>query len=470
MIDVRLLLDAWPWVLGLTAFAIIARPIATSTALTLAGIPREDARRAGLALVPLGEFSFLVAQLGVGSKVLPPTFYPMAVGASILSVFLMPMINRHGAGIVAAVGRAEPRWLKKALDTYDTWLAQLGKQRTGRVWWTLSRKRFAQIGLEMLFVTGLLIFSDRLLAALEGSDFLARFNGPTVRFVFWTVVGVAALIPLVAIWRNISALAMIFGETAGANSRVPAAVASTGIKGFGVLLLTYWLLQIMPIDDISQWSWLLIVAILVLAIAVFYRRLIYWHSEWQYSMQTTLNTPNEPAQRKAPAWTERSAGWSLNVQEHTVPERARCAGRTIGELAVRSRLGCTIAEIDRQGLTISAPSPSEKLYPGDRLLLLGEEDNVRRARAELSQTTPTSEQDFQEAVLESVEVSAGSRLGATLAELQIPLKTGVLLVGIERDGQRINNPSGAEKVMPGDRLLMLGTPKRLKRFREWIDT
>lgn len=468
MIDVRLLLDVWPWVLGLTAFALVARPIATSLALTLVGTPARDARIAGLVLVPLGEFSFLVAQLGISSAVLPSTFYPMAVGASILTVFLMPIVNRHAARIVDAIERLEPAWSKRALATYATWLGQLGNQGAGRLWWKLSRKRFAQIALEMLFVTGLLIFSERMLVALQQARILPAVDGHTLRFVFWGVVGVAALLPLLAIWRNISALAMIFGETAGASSRVPAAVASTGIKAFGILVLAYWLLQIIPLYDVSQWGWMIILGVLLLALVVFYRKLIYWHSEWQYSMETTLNTPNDPGTRPPPAWTEHSAEWALNVQEHTVPERAAYSGRTIGDLAVRSRLGCTIAEINRQGHVIIAPSPAEKLYPGDQLLLLGEAEQIQRARAELEMTTPTTEQDFREALLETVEVVDGPHVGARLADLHIPRITGVLLVGIDRDEQRIANPSGSERIMTGDRLLVLGTPRRLKRFRDWL--
>lgn len=472
MIDIRLLLSAWPWVLGLTAFAMIARPIAATFALTIVGTPGNDARRAALVLVPLGEFSFLVAQLGVGSGVLPATFYPMAVGASILTVFLMPVMNRHSAKIVAASERMEPAWLKKALATYATWLTQLGRQGAGRLWWRLSKKRIAQIGLEMLFITGLLIFSERMLGALQEAEILAGIDPATMRFVFWTVIGVATLIPLLAIWRNISALAMIFGETAGTSSRVPARVASTGIRAIGILGLAYWLLQILPLYDVSHWGWLIIGAILLLAVTVFYRRLVYWHSEWQYSLETTLNTPNVPSdsKRRPSAWTERSSEWSLNVHEYDVPERAAYAGRTIGDLGMRSRFGCTIAEINRQGHTIAAPSPNEKLYPGDRLLLLGEEEQIRRAREELSLTTPASDQEFREAILESVEVSDISpRLGATLAELQIPLNTRVLLVGIDRDQGRISNPSGTDRILRGDRLLVLGTPRRLKNFREWLE-
>lgn len=471
MIDIRLLLGAWPWVLGLTAFAMIARPIATSIALTVVGTPPSEARRAGLALVPLGEFSFLVAQLGVGSKVLPEAFYPMAVGASVLTVFLMPIINRQSDRIVGVLDRLEPAWMEKALATYATWLGQLGRQGAGRLWWKLGKKRLVQITLEMLFVTGLLIFSNRMLEALKATRLVATVDPATLQTVFWAVIAVCALIPLVAIWRNVSALAMIFGESAGASSRVPAAVASTGIRAVGILGLAYWLLQIIPLGELSNWGWIAIIAIVLLALAVFYRRLIFWHSEWQYSLERTLSTPNvtNDVIHRMPSWTERSAEWSLDAHELEISERAACAGRSIGELGVRSRFGCTIAEINRQGYIITAPSPAERLFPGDRLLLLGQAEQIAQAREELNRLAADGERDLQDSVLETVEVPPGPRVGITLAQLQIPTKTRVLLVGIDRDTRRISNPSGSETIQAGDRLLVLATPRRLKRFRAWLE-
>ncbi|MBI4626072.1 MAG: cation:proton antiporter [Verrucomicrobia bacterium] len=121
MIDLQLLADVWPTILGLTALALVGRPIACSAALILVGTGPREARRASLLLTPLGEFSFIIAQLGISTAILPPSFYPIAVGASILTVLATPLMNRHRDAILRAADRLEPRWLRQTLEAYHGW-------------------------------------------------------------------------------------------------------------------------------------------------------------------------------------------------------------------------------------------------------------------------------------------------------------------------------------------------------------
>ena len=74
---------------------------------------------------------------------------------------------------------------------------------------------------------------------------------------------------------------------------------------------------------------------------------------------------------------------------------------------MRSRHGCSIAEINRHGYAIIAPPPTERLYSGDRLLLLGEDDQIRRARQDLEMMQAPGEREFRETLLETVEVTGG---------------------------------------------------------------
>jgi monovalent cation:H+ antiporter-2, CPA2 family len=387
MIDVRLLPDVWPWVLGLSVFTLVGRALALSLALLAVGTPLREARRAGLALTPLGEFTFVIAQVGVGAAVLPPEFYPIAVGVSIITVLLAPLLNRHAEPVLRVVERLEPAWFHRLVGTWHDWLSQLGGINRG-VWWRLSRGRLVQIGLEVLFVTGLLIFSERLFEALAASPLAAGQSRAMLQLVFWSGMALLVLIPLVAIWRNLAALAMIFGEAAAERTRLPAALVENALKVVNALALASWLTRIIPGDALPGWAWLVIGLSLVVVLAFFSRRLIYLHSEWQSSLRGVLDLGPPPADAATPAWMETSGDWDLNVQECVLPERFGGSGRTIADLAVRARHGCSITEINRQGHTIVAPEPKEALYAGDRLLLLGTSAQIAAARAELTRETP----------------------------------------------------------------------------------
>ncbi|MBE0596808.1 MAG: cation:proton antiporter, partial [Desulfuromonadales bacterium] len=459
----------WHWIVALTLFTMVARSLSTGLALMAVGTPPHEARRAGLALMPLGEFTFVIAGLGVGAQVLPPEFYSIAVGVSILTVLLTPVINRHAEPFLGRMERAEPRWVHRTLEIYHHWLAQLGNAHAGRLWWQLSRKRLLQVALEMLFITGLLIFSERLLGAFQQSSLAGGWRPETARLLFWAAIGILVLFPFVAIWRNLAATAMIFAELAATRTRLPAPLVENSLKALSALGLGYWLAYILPSESLPGWGWIVIAAVLVSVLVIFSRRLIYWHSGWQSTLQDVfaeerLSEPSPPM-----PWLEKTDDWDLRIQEFLVPDRAACSGHSIADLRVRSQFGCTIVEIDRHGHAIIAPEPTEAIYAGDRLLLLGTPEQIAAARSGLSQVKGVDEiADFDQARLERVTVPVGPRTGGSISELQIQRQTGVLVVGIDRAGKRVVNPAGDELLNEGDELLILGPPEQVRRFRRWL--
>jgi K+/H+ antiporter YhaU regulatory subunit KhtT len=56
-------------------------------------------------------------------------------------------------------------------------------------------------------------------------------------------------------------------------------------------------------------------------------------------------------------------------------------------------------------------------------------------------------------------------LGQAIAVLGLREETGVSIVGIERDGERILNPGGGEVILEGDVVLLLGEKDQLEQAR-----
>ncbi len=474
LIDVRLVADVWPVVLGLGVFALIGRALATSAALTLCGAAPNEARRAGLLLGPLGEFSFIIAQLGVAAHALPESYYPIAVGASIFTVLLTPLINRRADQLVALAGRVEPAWARRASEAYHTWFEQLksggGSSGAGK----LIRERLLQIALEALLVTGILIFSRRLLDGLilPQSDTFGLTPG-TVAIGFWIVIAVVVLVPLFAMWRNIATVALIVSETNDTATRVPARLVQGAIKTAGAVLLGAWLYAILPIDELGAWGWGVIAAIAVVAVTVFSNRLIYWHSHWQSTVRDVLAEDADAANRSSAERLRRDndlASWHVRLGDCIVPDDARYAGQTLTELAIPSRFGCAIIEIERNGIVITAVRPELRLYPGDRLLLLGRPEQIEATQKFLTTERLARDEsdEFHGTVLETFALRESARTGRTLADLKVAQETGVRIVGIRRDADTLIAPSGAEALLPGDRVLVAGTLAEIRRFRLWL--
>src|SRR5690606_10108907 len=216
-----------------------------------------------------------------------------------------------------------------------------------------------------------------------------------------------------------------------------ARVLELALKGAAAVGLLYWFSELLPISRLSQWTWIIILAALVIVIAVFSRRIIYLHSEWQHSLTTALATGTPTAPPAPGRWLQQHDDWKLHVRELVLPSRAASAGRTIADLRIPSRPRCSVAEIDRPGNLLIAPDPSTGLFPGDRLHLIGQEEATDRACAELTQQLETTKEHFDEARLEVIPVPASAVHAGTLADLEISRRLGVMIAGIERNGHQV---------------------------------
>ena len=155
----------------------------------------------------------------------------------------------------------------------------------------------------------------------------------------------------------------------------------------------------------------------------------------------------------------------------TLPDLADCQGRTIAELDLRARFGCSVVGIERQGFMIPLPPPESVLYPRDKVLLMGTMEQVQAGRAFLGGVSGAPETDslFEEVRMDSVNVPDWSRAkGRTIAEISPAKEHGVQIAGIQRAGGRILNPGAQEVLRPRDELLVLGTPAQILEFRGWL--
>lgn len=475
MIEVGLLARTWPWIFGLFAFVTIFRPLATGLAMIVCGTHPREARRAGLLLTPLGEFSFIIAQLGVANAVLPASYYPLAVGVSILTVLASPLINRHAEPLLRFAGHFEPRWFMRSLEAYHGWIQQAQNSSTSPLAWKLVRSRIPQITAEMLLTSGLLIFSGQILSAVETALPADWIETTRLDYLFWGLVGLLVLVMLVALWRNISAIILIISDGLGKGTRLPPSVIGNGLRALAAVLLGWWLYVILPIDALPGWGWVVIGAAALGVIVAFSSRLVYWHSSWQASVQDVLNADSDgPAGARATARTaldQGLEGWGLRLDEYTVPDDTAYAGCDLARLAIPTRFGCSVIEVERNGYVITRTGPDLRIYPGDKLLLLGKDDGLAAAHDFLQGEKKTAQEtadEFSGSILQTHALPAGPHAGRTLAELQIARETGVRVVGIRRGAEQIINPGGDQRLAAGDGLLVVGTLDELRAFRRWL--
>ncbi|GAB5561851.1 MAG: cation:proton antiporter [Synoicihabitans sp.] len=465
LIDVRMVLGMWPWILALTVATLVVRFVIVSFSLSLVGVPDLVARRAGLLVVPVGEFSFIIAQLGVSSGVLEPRFYPLAVGVSLLTVILAPILNRSGERIAVASIALQPSSWQRMWSNYQNWMARRPLRLLQGVWWKLVRRRILQVTAELLLVAGVLGLAPVLQAGIA-QRLGDHFSALAIRGVFWSGVVLLLAVLLTALWRNLAALSMITSEALAPTTRLPKKRLEMILTGAATALLALWVFEGLPWALLPRWSWFGLAALLLFLIGFYANRLVHWHSHWLATVHESLSGgPDEPA---PPSWHEQSRQWGVALTEIRIPENSAISGQTLGELEVRKRFACSIAEINRQGHTLVAPGAGEKLYSGDRLLLLGNPQDIEQARASFCALRLRERSEFDDATLDLHPPLPPDYADRSLEMLLEGFDVSPLIVGVEREGERQLHPPPTHKMKAGDRLLVLGNPTQHTELRRRV--
>jgi len=536
----------------LLALTFVGRALAAGFALTLVGMEPKEAKRAGLLLTPLGEFTFIIAQQGISAKVLGEWFNPVAIALSVLTVILAPLINRNAATVANFLDRIEPPFISRPLNALHEWVTRLRERPPSKTVLAEARAGLFRIALEMLIVTGTVkFFAPPLLAwlskrvrdtvsntvaaaekaaaaktagttgsdvpdgALSGAaqtaggilDGLLQWlaTGLALETVFWLAVGTVCVLFLTAIARQTWDVAGVFGRGLAGRFLPERPLRILLALAAGAALLV-WLLSILPfsLNDINAGAGdygiiginralplgMRALLLLVLAgIAIFGgRKLVAWHSDWQRTVAGVLQggdaalaaaTAREDAEEARRItrreMLERLRHWDLRVEDCAIPENAACTGMALREISLPTRFGASVVEVERPPAGNIDPGPDTRLYPGDRVALLGHNTGLTSAREFLTSKRKPGDTGGAAVTaaggltqLDSYIVENSPKAGRTLAALNITRETGARIAGIERAGERKENPSGSEVLLNGDGLLLVGTPAQLDAFKKWL--
>ena len=462
-----------PIALG-TLLALLLRPLAALASLLLFCETPKNAITASGSITPIGEFSFVIANLGIAAGALDSSFQVAAVGIAFLTALLSPLSLQGSRWIAEKLQKKPLGPARRILESYRELWADAGRQGDASLLWRLIRKRIPQVSIEFAFASALLLFSRPLAAELRSSveQSFPEWQDP-VQIAYWSLVALLALVVLLALSRNLNALSMIVadslfgGKTALAKLKRPLELS---LRSFSLGALGLWILNIAPLEDLGIYSLLAVVLLVTLMLIFGWRHMVRLHSEVTISLNETIN--QESASNASARYLQQAkVEWDLELEEWTVTSLAHF-GKSIGDLEIRKRTGANIVGIERQGHYLAAVGPSTYLSPGDRIYATGSPEQLSAMRELLSSPSedqPASSRDYSLAILQSAMVESGSPVeGATLRDLGWPRLYGVQVVSLKSGDQAPANPDVDRPLKAGDILLLVGTPLCLKQTQKLL--
>jgi Trk K+ transport system NAD-binding subunit/Kef-type K+ transport system membrane component KefB len=184
---------------------------------------------------------------------------------------------------------------------------------------------------------------------------------------------------------------------------------------------------------------------------------------------------SDAAEQGADALTEamqslpEGVDWPLAVRDIRLKPGSPFTGQALRDIPLRAETGVSILAVSRAGKVHFELSADFRLYPGDRLVLMGDPDNIARAQEYIQRReTAGDDADRHESFTAAeVPVPADSAWnGRTLENLRFRQDFGVTVVGIRRGEAWITSPKASEEIRPGDRLIVVGSLQSVESVKK----
>src|SRR6476661_363420 len=125
MIDPTALTEHWGAVLALTLAVVFGKVLAVTTGAFLAGHGRRTAMKAGMSLAQIGEFSFIIASVGVASGVIRSWLYPVAIAVSAITTLTTPLLIKLSNRAAASIDHWLPERIQTVAALYGSWIERV---------------------------------------------------------------------------------------------------------------------------------------------------------------------------------------------------------------------------------------------------------------------------------------------------------------------------------------------------------
>jgi monovalent cation:H+ antiporter-2, CPA2 family len=424
---------------------IFGQSISSTFGAILSGQPLKDSIRTGMSLSQIGEFSFIIATLGVTLKATNTFLYPIVVAVSAVTVFTTPFMIKYSLPFSEYLAHNLPRKLTKRIERYS---ASTQAIRTVSLWQTVINAFLIQVVALVAITLGIILVSSRYILPLVKD------------YHFGNAMG--ALITLSIIAPFLWALAFRRVATAEVEQLM------LDRKSRGPLTMLFFIRIVLSIFFIglllnvffSPKIALIALIIAVVIYLIFHKKL---HTQYHKIENHFFANLNGREIDRAKRSRSDLSPWDGHMAIFDIAAESNIAGKTLKNLQLRERLGVNIVSVKRGEITIHIPQANERIFPGDEVCVIGTDEQVQEFKKYLDKHEMDVSPEIKEPdiVLRQIELKNHAFHGKSILESKLREKTKGLVVGIEKRGKRILNPESNIILEKDDILWIVGDKKLL---------
>lgn len=460
MVDPAMIVEYKIPIIVITLTILLGQSILGSGSFVLAGQPLKVAMQCGFSLTQIGEFAFIIASLGVSLNVTSDFLYPIVVAVSVITTFTTPyMIRLSVPAYNWASKRIPSKWMG-LLEHYSIHSHTTVNQENN---W----RKFLKAVFRMMLVYCIVTVATIAICTQFITPFLLawlpRQWGDLVGMVI-TILAISPFLRAIMVKKNHS----VEFQALWRDNRFNRAPLVSIILLRIVLAVCFVMYVISAYYHAS--AALAGGAAIVLVLLMIYSRWLKKHSivmERTFMQNLNLRDRYEEYRgEKQPEYVGHLLSHDLHLSDFDIPADCAWAGQTLKELNMGRVYGVHVASILRGSRRINIPGGDERIYPNDRLQVIGTDEQLAtlgKAMSRLEEETKDNEQqnwEHQEMRLKQFIIDADSPfLDKSIRDSGIRNQYNCLIVGIEKADGTLMSPDADEVLHQGEVIWVVGEEK-----------
>ena len=466
LVDPKILVEYAVPILALVGTILVGQAIFGTFGFMLGGESLKSAMRCGFSMAQIGEFSFIIASLGLSLGVISNFLYPVVVAVSVITTFLTPYMIRLALPSYQMMEKHLPCKFINILNHFamshpstqqqSKWKSLIRQMTINTVAYSILSA--ATIAMMFTFVLPLM---RNLLPGWQLHWYANALTG------LLTVVLISPFLRAIVMKKNHSPEWKRLWVESSIN-RIPL-LFTIVVRYIIALAFIFYI-----INYLSRFTNALIVCIgaVVVLLMVASRRIKKRSIVMERLFIHNLRSRDIAAQvngEKRPLYAGHLLDRDIHISEIEVPEDSTWCGKSLKELHLRERFGIDMSSIRRGSQRLNIPNGDTVIFPGDKLQIIGNDDQIHKFSQALTSELAPEDVDIEkrEMKLRQLIISGGSEfLGKTLIESGIRDKYNCMVVGLEEGRENLTRVLPTRVFKKGDIIWLVGEEADLLKIQE----
>lgn len=456
MVDPNVLGQYWLEILILAVVVIAGMIVFGTLGMLVTGQNLKVAMESGFTLTQVGEFSFIIASLGMSLGVLNPSLYPIIVAVSVLTIFTTPYFIQMADGAYKIVERHLPKGLNFLISRYSKQVTD--SNETKKLWIAIIKRYLWRLLLYSVILLAEILFSRQFLFPLM-IEYFHNWG-----HFFATVLTIMAMLPFL--------VAMSFSTTKP-NERMKlhqsASFYDVPLVAMSVLrylLALFFITYFTTLAYSSITGWLVGGGCFIIIMIFASTKILQRYNRMEERFINNLNN-----RENTRLGTNNNLVDDMHQAYIEIEGSAPFVGDRIKDARLREDYGISISSIQRGEDYMPLPSPMARIFPGDILGVIGNDDELKRLNEDLEESARAyaSVSVSQHKVdLASIKLTENSPIiGKPLSQTNIQKDFYSMIVKVQRAESEsgFEQPSPYMELQPGDVIWVVGDPDYFSKMK-----